>query len=275
VTRRFDPVDPDHSATPWGRTLSLSLALHLFGFALAVGLPSLMPRPALSPVYVVDLVTLPGGPANASPPPPAPAAPAKSEAPPTPKEEKAIKVPDRTKKTPEPKKTPQPKSTPKPAATPAPTASKTSEAKAADTRTTETKAETSPTAQGTPAQGASMSGVSGGTGAMGGGFGGTGAAQADAMMFYASLVQRNIESAWKKPIYPPSETSRRAFTTQIRLVLTSSGRVSSAEIVIPSGYEALDRSVLEAVHDAMFPPFPSSLNYPSLPFPVEIVLTRD
>jgi len=267
VTRRFDPVEPDQSATLWGRTVSLSLGLHLFGFALAVGLPHLMPHPALQTVYVVDLVTLPGGPANASPPPPAPAAPARQEAPPAPKEEKAIKVPDRTKKPAEPKKTPQPKSTPapKPTAAPAPTASKTSAA----------KTEPPPVAQGTPAQGASMSGVSGGTGTAGGGFGGTGAAQADAMTFYASLVQRNLERAWKKPIYPPAETSNRAFTTQIRLVLTSSGRVSSAEIVIPSGYDALDRSVMDAVHDAMFPPFPSSLNYASLPFPIEIVLTRD
>jgi len=266
VTRRFDPVDPDHSAPAWGRTLSLSLGLHLFGFALAVGLPSLMPHSALPPVYVVDLVTLPGGPANASPPPPAPAAPTKQEPPAAPKEEKAIKVPDRTKKQAEPKKTPKPTSTP---AQPKPTATPTA------SKTTDAKAQTPPVAQGTPAQGASMSGVTGGTGAAGGGFGGSGAAQADAMMYYASVVQRNIENAWKKPIYPPSETSRRAFTTQIRLVLTSSGRVSSAEIVIPSGYDALDRSVLEAVHDAMFPPFPSSLNYPSLPFPVEMVLTRD
>ncbi|HKB07890.1 MAG TPA: TonB family protein, partial [Candidatus Polarisedimenticolia bacterium] len=74
---------------------------------------------------------------------------------------------------------------------------------------------------------------------------------------------------------PPSETTRRAFTMQIRLVLTSSGRVSGAEVVIPSGYDAMDRSVMEAVHEAVFPPFPTSLNYPSLPFPVEIVLTKD
>ncbi|MEK7283525.1 MAG: energy transducer TonB, partial [Acidobacteriota bacterium] len=71
------------------------------------------------------------------------------------------------------------------------------------------------------------------------------------------------------------ETSRRAFTTQFRLTLTSSGRVADVQVLIPSGYEAMDRSVLAAVHEAMFPPFPPSLGYPSLPFPVEIVLTPD
>jgi TonB family protein len=267
VTRRFDPVDAGRPVNPWGRTLLLSLGLHLFGFALAVGLPRLVPRADISPVYVVDLVALPGGPANVSPPPSAPATPAKSQPPPAPKEEKAIKLQDKTKK-PETKKTPEPKSTPakpKPAATPDPAAAKASEA----------QAEATPAAKGTPAQGASMSGVSGGTGAAGGGFGGNGAAQADAQAFYTSLVTRNIENAWKKPIYPPSETSRRTFTTQIRLVLTSSGRVSSVDIVIPSGYDAMDRSVLEAVHEAMFPPFPSSLNLSSLPLAFEMVLTKD
>ena len=264
MTRRFDPGGMGNSVNPWGRMLLLSLGLHMLGFALAVGLPRLVPRPAAAPVYVVDLVSLPGGPANASPPPSVPAA-VKPSPPPAPKPEKAIAIPERTKK-PEPKKTPEPKSTPakpKTAATPVPAAR------------TQPQAEGTPRAQATPAQGASMSGASGAAGAAGGGFGGSGAAQADALMFYASLVQRNIENAWKKPIYPPAESSRRAFTTQIRLVLTSSGRVSSVEIVIPSGYDAMDRSVLEAVHDAMFPPFPSSLTYSSLPFPVEIVLTKD
>jgi len=261
---RFDAGEMGNPANPWGRMFFLSLVLHTVGFALAVGLPRLVPRPDIPAVYVVDLVTLPGGPASASPPPEAPPAAAKPNPPPAPKEEKAIALRE-PKKKPEPKKTPEPKSTPvkpKPAAIP-PAAATRPEAKA------------EPTPQGTPAHGASMSGVSGGSGAAGGGFGGSGAAQADALTFYASLVQRNIENAWKKPIYPPAETSRRAFTTQIRLVLTSSGRVSSVEIVIPSGYDAMDRSVLEAVHDAMFPPFPSSLTYSSLPFPVEIVLTKD
>jgi periplasmic protein TonB len=265
VTQRFDPGELVVPTSPWGTTVVLSLGLHIVGFVLAVGLPRLVPRPAASPVYVVDLVSLPGGPSNASPPPAAPAAPSKPSPPAPPKEEKAVKIPDRTKKA-EPKKTPVPKSTPpkpKPVATPAQSAK------------SEARAEATPEAQGTPSHGASMSGVSGGTGTAGGGFGGSGAAQADALTFYASLVQRNIENAWKKPIYPPSETSRRTFTTQIRIVLTGSGRVSSVEVLVPSGYDAMDRSVLEAVHDAMFPPFPSNLGYSTLPFTVEIVLTRD
>ncbi len=262
---RIDLGELGGPAYPWGPTLLLSLGLHVLGFVLAVVLPWLAPRPALNPVYVVDLVTLPGGPASASPPPAAPAAAAKPNPPPAPKQEKAIKIPERNKK-PEPKKTPEPKSAPvrpKPAETPSQTAKP------------EAKTEATPQAQGNPSHGASMSGVSGGSGAPGGGFGGTGAAVADAMTFYYSLVRRNIENAWKKPIYPPAETGRRAFTTQIRLVLTSSGRVSSVEVLVPSGYEAMDRSVLEAVHDAMFPPFPSSVSLPNLTIPIEIVLTRD
>ncbi len=40
----------------------------------------------------------------------------------------------------------------------------------------------------------------------------------------------------------------------------SSGRVTSLELVAPSGYEALDASVLRAIQDAQpFPPFPSEL----------------
>ena len=271
MTQRFDPGELVVPGSPWGTTVVLSLGLHILGFVLAVGLPRLVPRPAASPVYVVDLVSLPGGPANASPPPAAPAAPSKPSPPTAPKEEKAVKIPERNKKA-EPKKTPVPKSTPqkpKPVATPPPSVKSEQDAKS------EARADATPQAQGTPSHGASMSGVSGGTGTAGGGFGGSGSGQADALTFYASVVQRNIEAAWKKPIYPPSETSRKTFTTQIRIVLTGSGRVSSVEVLVPSGYEAMDRSVLEAVHDAMFPPFPSTLGYATLPFTVEIVLTKD
>lgn len=267
MTGRFDPGELGAPATPWRAMLLLSLGLHAFGFAMAVGLPRLVPRPAFNPVYVVDLVTLPGGPANASPPAPAPAANPPAARPP--REEKAIKIPDKDRKKPEPKKTPAPKSTParpQPAETPMETA---------PPRPTPASAAAPADPRGTPSQGASMSGVSGGAGAAGGGFGGSGAAAADALTFYYSLVQRNIENAWKKPIYPPTETSRRTFTTQIRLVLTSSGRVSSVEVLAPSGYDAMDRSILDAVHGAMFPPFPSSVSQPSLTIVVEIVLTKD
>src|SRR2546426_12385454 len=90
--------------SPWGTTVLLSLGLHVLSLILAFGVPRLMPRPAITPVYIVDLVSLPGGPAAASPPPAAPAEPAKSSLPPVPKEEKAISIPDRNRK-PTPKKT--------------------------------------------------------------------------------------------------------------------------------------------------------------------------
>ena len=90
-----------------------------------------------------------------------------------------------------------------------------------------------------------------------------------------TMATGSSKNAWKRPIYPPAESSRRTFTTTFRLTLTSSGRVADVRVLIPSGYEAMDRSVLAAVNEAMFPPFPSSLGYPSLPFTVEMVLTPD
>jgi len=245
------------------------MTLHVLGFVLAVGVPRLLPRPAFQPVYVVDLVSLPGGPATDTPPPPAAAAP-QPAAPAAPKKsEKAITIPEPRKPKAEPKKTPVPKKTPepKPASTPAASATATAAGKATS------PSQAPPTDK--PAAVAQDAGVPGGTGAVTGGFGGTGAAAADAMTYYASLVRRNIENAWKKPIYPPTETGRRVFTIQIRLTLTSSGRVADVKTLVPSTYEAMDRSVLAAVNEAMFPPFPSSLGYPSLPFTVEIVLTPD
>lgn len=259
MRQRLDAADLGPPALPWGTTLTLSMALHLLGFFLVVGLPRLLPRPAFTPVYVVDLVSLPGGPQEASPPPAAAAAPQPANPPAPKKEEKAITIPEPRTNRPEPRKTPAPRKTPEAKLSPAPVPPAAGTAAAPDR----------------PAAPAQDSGVPGGAGAAAGGFGGAGAAAADAMTFYASLVRRNIENAWKKPIYPPAETSRRAFTTQIRLTLTSSGRVADMRVLIPSGYEAMDRSVLAAVNEAMFPPFPSSLGYPSLPFTVEMVLTPD
>lgn len=249
MRERLDRADLGPPALPLVTTLTFSLALHVLGFALVVGLPKLLPRPAFTPVYVVDLVSLPGGPAAASPPP---AAAPKPATPPAPKkEEKPITIPEPRRTRTEPKKTPAPRKTP------------------------DAKPSPEPAAPDRPASPAAETGAPGGTGAAGGGFGGSGAAAADAMTFYAHLVGRNIENAWKKPIYPPSETGRRVFTTRIRLTLTSSGRVANVQVLVPSGYEAMDRSVLAAVHEAVFPPFPSSLGYPSLPFTYELVLTPD
>jgi TonB family protein len=269
MSPRLDAADVGPPSLPWRITLTVSMTVHVLGFILAVGLPRLLPRPALRPVYVVDLVALPGGPATDSPPPPAAAAP-QPAAPPAPKKsEKAITIPEPKKPKAEPKKTPVPKKTPEPKPTSAPAAS--SNAPASGKATSPSQAP--PTDK--PATAAQDGGVPGGTGAVTGGYGGTGTAAADAMTFYASLVRRNIENAWKKPIYPPTETGRRIFTIQIRLTLTSSGRVADVKVLVPSGYEAMDRSVLAAVNEAMFPPFPSTLTYSSLPFPVEIALTPD
>jgi TonB family protein len=265
MRERLDRADLGPPALPLVTTLTFSLALHVLGFALVVGLPKLLPRPAFNPVYVVDLVSFPGGPAAASPPPAAAAAP-QLAAPPAPKkEEKAITIPETRKNRPEPRKTPAPRKTPeaKPSPAPVPPAAGTASERPAAA------------ASDRPASPTHVTGAPGGTGAAAGGFGGAGAAATDAMTFYANLVGRNIENAWKKPIYPPAETGRRVFTTQIRLTLTSSGRVANVQVLFPSGYEAMDRSVLAAVNEAMFPPFPSSLGYPSLPFTYELVLTPD
>ena len=257
----MDAFDLGPPSLPWRLTLALSIGLHLFGFFLIFGLPRLLPRPRFAPVYVVDLVSIAGGPPAASPPP---AGAASRPAPASKKEEKAIKIPEHGTRKPESKKTPEPKKTQEPKAT---------QAKPAESK--------SPTARGTPARpehpdtAAQTPGVPGSTGTAGGGYGGGGVEQTDALNFYGALVKHNIENAWKKPLYPSAETSRKAFTTQVRVIVTSSGRVSRVETVAPSGYEALDQSVLEAVHEAIFPPFPSSLNYPVLALPIEIVLTPD
>ena len=180
---RFDAGELAAPANPWGTTVVLSLGLHVFGLILAFGVPRLLPRPAIEPVYIVDLVSLPGGPAAASLPPAAPSEPAKSSLPPVPKEEKAIPIPDRNKK-PTPKKTPVPKSTPaKPKATATPV--KSSEPPSKTAKQTEDR----PQPQGTPAHGASMSGVTGASGASGGGFGGSGAAQADLIQIEGNIIQ--------------------------------------------------------------------------------------
>ena len=263
MNQRSEPFDLGPPSLPWRLTLALSIGLHLFGFLLIVGVPRLMPRPGIAPVYVVDLVSLPGGPPAASPPP-AGAAPVLP--PPAPrKEEKAIKIPERGAKKPEPKKTPEPNRTPE-ARTPPPKPSETKSRAAA--RATPPPAEHPGAASQAP-------GAPGGAGTAGGGYGGSGVEQTDVLNFYGALVKRNIENAWKKPLYPSTETSRRAFTTQVRVIVTSSGRVSRVEIVAPSGYEAMDQSVLDAVHEAIFPPFPATLSSPVLVLPIEIVLTPD
>ena len=264
---RFDAGELAAPASPWGTTVVLSLGLHVFGLILAFGVPRLLPRPAIEPVYIVDLVSLPGGPAAASVPPAAPSEPAKSSLPPVPKEEKAIPIPDRNKK-PVPKKTPVPKSTPaKPKATATPVKSSEPPSKSAK------QTEDQPQPQGTPAHGASMSGVNGGSGASGGGFGGSGAAQADMIQIYGNIIQRGVYGAWRKPIYPPGET-RPALNATFLLTLASSGRVSNITLTTSSGYETVDRSFTTAIQDAIFPPLPQGLA-PSFTVQIEFTFTRD
>ncbi|MGH9797823.1 MAG: hypothetical protein ACRD5D_06660, partial [Candidatus Polarisedimenticolia bacterium] len=127
---------PDRSApaASWGTMVVFSLAIHLAGFGLALGLPRWLPRRAAGPsVYVVDLVSLPAGPAMASPEP-APAAPAPPK-PAPPKAEKPIKIPEKATakppprnkpRQPEPEKKPEPEARkPEPKAEPAASPSET------------------------------------------------------------------------------------------------------------------------------------------------------
>lgn len=120
MSPRLDAADVGPPSLPWRVTVSVSMALHVVGFVLAVGLPRLLPRPALQPVYIVDLVALPAGPAADSPPPPAAAAASQPAAPPAPKKsEKAITLPEPKKPKAEPKPEPkiaktEPKLEPKP-----------------------------------------------------------------------------------------------------------------------------------------------------------------
>ena len=257
----------DEPRHPWGPTLVVSLALHLFGFGLTVGLPHLLPQAKNGPpIYVVDLVSLPAG--SPAPRPPAPGGAPKPTAPapqPVPRPEKAIPLPDRDKK-PQPKKTPAPKTTPeptKPAAKPTPIPARPQKPEPQP----ESTPEFTPLPDGTPVQGSAAggstgtgTGVIGGTGTAAGGLGGSGSGSADERTFYFSMLRRRIEMAWQKPIYPPGETERRILTAGVRFSLTSSGRVTEVRLVQPSGYDALDRSVMRAVQDAQpFPAFPYKL----------------
>jgi TonB family protein len=262
VSHRRGLLDPTpDAAAPWTTTLVVSLVLHLLCFGVALGLPHLMGRgPQGPPVYVVDLVSLPAG--VPTPAAPLPGGGAPKAPPPPPKPEKAIPIPDREARKPDPKKKP-PEKKEEPARKP--------EAKPTPTKPAPDKAaQTPPAAPGAPADAAAPGsrgtgpaggpGAPGGTGAPGGGAGGSGMGQADAYTFYFARLRQTIETNWAKPLYPQTETLRSVLTATVRLTVTSSGRVTSLELVAPSGYEALDASVLRAIQDAQpFPPFPSEL----------------
>jgi protein TonB len=252
-----------------GTTVVLSLVLHLVGFGAAVGLPRLMPRrPPGNPVYVVDLVALPPGapkkapaaPKKASarrkaPPKPKPATPK-----PKPKEQKPIKVPERTTpkeptaKKPE-VKTPEPKPVEPEPEPPTPEPAAVEEASGAATDAT-------PATDGAAAKG--------GVGVSVGGSGTAGSGASDEYTFYLSLLDRNIRRAWNQPIY----TGLDIITATVSLELSRSGRILDLELLTPSGYDPLDRSVIRAVRDAApFPPFPHFLGLDTLT--VQIVFELD
>jgi len=276
-------VRPPAAPTGWRRMVILSLVLHVVGFGGAIGLPRLIPRePPGTPVYVVDLVSLPapapirqraggGSRANKKTTP---------AAKPPPKAEKAIKIPDPEKPKPEPKKEkPEPKKEP-----PKPEPKKIEEPPAKIEKPVEArKVEPEPPddavadAATGPAEGTAPSSTIGGRGTAAIGIpGGTGDAGGDARTFYFNLLKMRIESNWQRPIYPPNYTDRRTLLVRVRLGLSSSGRVTSLDLLTPSGYDALDGSILRAVRDAEpFRPFPPQITRPSMAIPIEFVFNPD
>ncbi len=234
----------------------MSLVLHLAGFGLAIALPRLLPRSSQGPpIVVVDLVSLPeaaGQTAGGAAAPAPPAAPPKKSITPPPKLEKTLKIPEHPPKKADVRKKPPEKPEPKPTPTPAP--AKNAHAAAAS--------DSAPDASGTPAPNGSRGGAAG---AGAGGAAGSGTGSGDETQFYFTLINRKIEAAWQRPIYPPNETSRRVLTATVRLSLSSSGRVTRLDLVTSSGYDAIDSSVLRAVQEAQpFPPFPYTLTVDSL-----------
>ena len=261
-----------------GATVVLSLVLHLLGFGAAVGLPRLIPRRAPGdPVYVVDLVSLPPGAASRSPAAPQPtparrtAAPPPKAAPsPPPKADKPIKVPERTTpKEPAVQKPEVKKPEPKPAEPKPP------EQKPVAQPPVEPGQETAEAVAGAATDPSSAPGVAAATGGVGvsvpvGGSGAAGRGASDEYTFYLSLLDRNIRRAWSQPIYTGIDLK----TATVSLELSRSGRILNLELLTPSGYDPLDRSVIRAVRDAApFPPFPHFLGLDTLT--VQIVFELD
>ncbi len=276
-------------STGWRRMVILSLVLHLVGFGGAIGLPRLISRDAPStPVYVVDLVSLPapapkrkqpgGGSRGTKKITPVPT--------PPPREEKVIKIPDPDKPKPPPKKEkPRPAPKPKPEkeipepekieeplakiekpaepdqANPGPR-----EDAAADAGAVADPVERTAPGSTIGGRGTAAIGVPGGTGDFGG----------DARTFYYTLLKMRIEGSWHRPIYPPNYSDRRTLVVTVRLGLSSSGRVTSLDLLTPSGYAALDRSILRAVRDAEpFPPFPPQMTRSRMAIQIEFVFNPD
>ncbi len=258
------PMGGADSPGRWTSMVLLSVALHVAGFGLAIALPRLLPRGAQGPpVYVVDLVGPPST-GTVAPPAgrPAPVPGKKAIAPPRPKEA-TIKLPERNAKKAEAKKTAAaPKKTEPARPETRPTPGTKNPAQAEETTAGEKNN------QGTT--GGPGSGAAGGAAGPGAGQGG---GQAD---FYFVYLKGRIESAWQKPIYPPTETTRRILTATVRLTLSSSGRVIRLDLITSSGYEAVDQSLLRAVQDAQpFQAIPTSLGSDTLTVNLAFDLTPD
>ena len=267
----------------------VSLVLHLAAFLAFLGIPRLLGRSVLgNSIYVVDLVTLPGGSESPGPTPAAPAAapapqppapkPAPAPAKPAPKPvvkaepparkppERAIVLPDRGAK--------KKKEKPEPAknALPKPTENETSGVASAG-HEKERAAATNPSPPPVPAPAAGGGGGAAGTspgGSPGAGAPGTGTS--DVYSFYIALLDRTIRNAWSRPVY----TGHDVKTALVRLQLSPTGRVVRLELATASGFEPLDRSALRAVRDAEpFPPFPASLSLDSLTVPIEFQLNPE
>jgi len=275
----------------------VSVILHLAAFFFIVGVPRFLSSgPSGNKVYVVDLVTMPGGPAAAAPAPaPAAAAPApelpkpapvkppevkkapevKKEAP---KVSKPIVLPDKDAK--KNTKTP-PVKTPVPTKPPEPEkkddkkddAKESEESAAEETAANNAAAAATPPATNpAPSTAPGKPGATGAPGATGTGGGGegTGTGSGDEYDFYIALLKRKIEAAWKRPV----STSRETRTAAVYFELSPTGRLLKLELRNPSGYVPFDRSIVQAVKDAEpFPAFPLALKLDKLAPTLEFELT--
>lgn len=258
----------------------LSLILHVVVFVAAVGLPKVLSLGhAPAAVYTVDLVTLPGLPA----PSPVPAA----QTPPAAAQQKATPPPPPVKKAPAkpivlpeknaPKKPPKPeprttKPEPKKPEVKKPEPEKPEEEanNASDEKQEETKQPEHPAASPPQTPQPGTGAPQGTTGGAGTGTAGTGTGSGDEYDFYIALISRKIKTAWKRPVSTGTETR----TAIVRFELSPTGRVLNLELQTPSGFAPLDRSVVQAVHDAEpFPPFPLSLKLDRLKLPIQFELT--
>jgi TonB family protein len=266
---------PSAPANPIRVAVVVSLVFHVLGFLLLVGVPRLLASaPVSGPVYVVDLVTLPGPPARTEGPPAAPApAPAPAPSKPTPPPvksapapkkpaEKTITLPVRGARIKPSKQPPKP----------APEEDKASQevGKESTASPTPEPAKTAATSATTAPAGTTGATPAGASGA--GSAGENPGAAGSEYDFYIALLDRSIRGAWVRPV----DTSRDVRKAIVSLQLSRSGRVIRLDLATPSGFDPLDRSVLRAVHDAEpFPPFPLALSLDTLTVRIEFELNPE